>query len=59
MAKMEEVALKAMELADKRAESTPPASPPLREITSEADAVAALEEAVGIRLSASWPARTR
>ncbi|NDY56324.1 hypothetical protein G3N56_06150 [Desulfovibrio sulfodismutans] len=52
VAKMEEVALKAMELADKRAESTPPASPPLREITSEADAVAALEEAVGIRLSA-------
>lgn len=52
VAKMEEVALKAMELADKRAESTPPASPPLREITSEADAVAALEEAVGMRLSA-------
>jgi len=52
VAKMEEVAIKAAELADKRAEAAPPATAPMREITSEADAVAALEEAVGLRLNA-------
>jgi len=51
VAKMEEVAIKAAELADKRAETAPPATAPMREITSEADAVAALEEAVGLRLN--------
>jgi len=52
VAKMEEVAIKAAELADKRAEAAPPAIAPMREIATEADAVAALEEAVGMRLNA-------
>lgn len=52
VAKMEEVALKAAELADKRAEALPVTAPPMREIATEADAVAALEEAVGLRLNA-------
>jgi len=51
VAKMEEVAIKAAELADKRAEAAPPPVA-LREIVTEADAVAALEEAVGLRLNA-------
>ncbi|HML62852.1 MAG TPA: hypothetical protein PKD41_18305, partial [Solidesulfovibrio sp.] len=51
VAKMEEMALKAAELADKRAEASP-SSLPLREIATDADAVAALEEAVGLRLNA-------
>jgi hypothetical protein len=51
VAKMEEVAIKAAELSDKRAEAAPP-STPLREIATEADAVAALDEAVGLRLNA-------
>lgn len=51
VAKMEEVAIKAAELADKRAEAAPPAFP-MREIATESDAVAALEEAVGLRLNA-------
>ncbi|WP_300155832.1 hypothetical protein [Solidesulfovibrio sp.] len=52
VAKMEEVAIKAAELADKRAEAAPATAAPLREIATEADAVAALEEAVGLRLNA-------
>lgn len=51
VAKMEEMALKASELADKRAEAAP-AGLPMREIATEADAVAALEDAVGLRLNA-------
>ena len=51
VAKMEEMALKAAEIADKRAEAAPSSLPP-REIASDADAVAALEEAVGLRLNA-------
>lgn len=51
VAKMEEMALKATELADKRAEALPATAPPMREIATEADAVAALEEAVGLRLN--------
>ncbi|UJX42981.1 hypothetical protein K9F62_10005 [Desulfovibrio sp. JY] len=52
VAKMEEVAIKAAELADKRAEAAPPTVAAMREIATEADAVAALEEAVGMRLNA-------
>lgn len=52
VAKMEEVAIKAAELADKRAEAAPPPAVSLREIATEADALAALEEAVGLRLNA-------
>ncbi len=52
VAKMEEVAIKAAELADKRAEAAPTSAAPLREIATEADAVAALEEAVALRLNA-------
>ncbi|KAF5032469.1 hypothetical protein DSECCO2_616940 [anaerobic digester metagenome] len=51
VAKMEEMALKAAELADKRADALPATAPPMREIATEADAVAALEEAVGLRLN--------
>ncbi|HML52870.1 MAG TPA: hypothetical protein PKC79_02125 [Solidesulfovibrio magneticus] len=51
VAKMEEMAIKAAELSDKRAEAAP-AGLPMREIATEADAVAALEEAVGLRLNA-------
>lgn len=50
VAKMEEMAIKASEVAAQRQPASPP--PARREIRTDADAIAALDEAVSLRLSA-------